>query len=456
MSGAPELALDQIGKVAEFQKHVRNYNAYALKAVSRNEPHLSLAQTMKKHAFAIATTFTTQILKRLRLAPHTYRPGDVTHYTEQSVMAMSDELFTRLYTESCSIDIEDPSQVYAILSSLEHVRQTPEEQSPLPALMRAEAAFRSKLCLLPQHAVTRCRPQELRDAFIKMVFTSANFETMKVDFQQCATWENVYQQLTYRASTASTWYSSAPAHKTTPNVSVTPTVSSSSPAQADKGAVKPQSKEQSDAYWREELVKLQRLVKHDPIILEHVATDKKKAKLLQKLRYRQALESSIRDDLAKERQQRDQRQQHSRDRSQEHRPQQPRDARDRSQENRQQYSRDVPRERSQERSFRPLGNDSFQREHNRDFRSSRDNSSERGQYSGTYSRQQDNSNQNRESKSFQRGSGREQHGDTRTDSRPMSAPPSPSRAPPASPRQGDGQGRDRNSSRSPSGRTGNK
>jgi hypothetical protein len=448
MSGAPEMALDQIGKVAEFQKHVRNYNAYALKAVSRNEPHLSLAQTMKKHAFAIATTFTTQILKRLRLAPHTYRPGDVTHYTEQSVMAMSDELFTRLYTESCSIDIEDPSQVYAILSSLEYVRQTPEEQSPMPALMRAEAAFRSKLCLLPQHAVTRCRPQELRDAFIRMVFTSANFETMKLDFQQCATWENVYQQLTYRASTASTWYNSAPTHKTTPEVSVTPSVSSSSPAAADKSAVKLHSKEQSDAYWRDELAKLQRSIKHDPIILEHVATDKKKAKLLQKLRYRQALESSIRDEVAKERQQREQRQQHSRERSQEYR---------------QQHSRDGPRERSQERSFRPLGNDNHQRErdyqqvqHNRDFRPSRDNSRERGHYGGTLPRQPDTSTQYREDKPFQRGSGREQHGDSRTDNRPMSAPPSPSRAAPTSPRHADGQARDRHSSRSPSGHPGNK
>ena len=100
---------------------------------------------------------------------------------------MSDDLFTRLYTESCSIAVEDPSQVYAILSKLEYARQTPEEDGPLPALMRAEAAFRSKLSLLPQHAVSRCRQQELRDAFIKMIFTETKFEVMKLDFQARST-----------------------------------------------------------------------------------------------------------------------------------------------------------------------------------------------------------------------------------------------------------------------------
>lgn len=303
MFGAPELALDQLGKVLEFQKHVRMYNAYAMKAKSRGEPCLTLAQTMKKHAFAIATAFTAQIIKRLRLAPHTHRAGDVIQYTPEMVVAMPDDLFTRLYTESCSIDIEDPSQVYGILSRLEHVRQTPEEDGPLPALMRAEAAFRSKLSLLPQHAVTRCRPQELRDAFIKMVFTSANFDTIKLDFQQCQTWEQVYQQLTYRASTSSTWYATAPRHKSTPEVSVTPTVSSSSPAHVDEAASKEQSKDQSDKYWKQELARLRKEVKHDKALLLEFDTDKKKAKFLQKLKFRQVLESDIRDQVSKQMQQ---------------------------------------------------------------------------------------------------------------------------------------------------------
>ncbi len=311
MSGAPELALDQLGKVLEFQKHVRTYNTYAMKAKSRGEPYLTLAQTMKKHAFAIATAFTAQNIKRLRLAPHTHRQGDVIQYTPEMVSAMPDDLFTRLYTESCSIDIEDPSQVYGILSRLEHVRQTPEEDGPLPALMRAEAAFRSKLSLLPQHAVTRCRPQELRDAFLKMVFTSANFDTIKLDFQQCQTWEQVYQQLTYRASTSSTWYNVAPKHKVTPEVSVTPNLSSSSPAPPAEGATKEQAKEQSDKYWKHELDRLRKSVKHDKALLQDLATDKKKAKFLQKLKYRQTLEADIRDQVAQQLQQGQR--QHSRD-----------------------------------------------------------------------------------------------------------------------------------------------
>jgi hypothetical protein len=300
MAGAPELAPDQLGKIAEFQKHVKTYNAYAMKAVSKGETHLSLAQTMAKHAFSMATSFTSQLMKRYRLAPHTFKPGDILEYTPRMVLAMSDDLFTRLYTESCSITIEDPSQVYSILSKLEYVRQTPEEDGPLPALMRAEAAFRAKLSLLPQHAVSRCRHQELRDAFIKMVFTEAKFEMMKLDFQQCATWENVYQQLTYRAGTASAWYTEAPRHKTTPEVSVSNTVSSSSPAR-DKPEDKNSEagKQASAAYWKDQLARLQKTMRYDPAILEDAHTDKRKAKILQKLRYRQTLEAEIRNQVSK-------------------------------------------------------------------------------------------------------------------------------------------------------------
>jgi hypothetical protein len=298
MAGAPELEPEQLGKVAEFQKHVKTYNAYAMKAVGKHETHLSLAQTMSKHAFSLATAFTSQLMKRYRLAPHTFTPGDTLEYTPRMVLAMSDELFTRLYMEMCSIAIEDPSQVYAILSRLDYVRQTPEESSPLPALMRAEAAFRAKLSLLPQHAASRCRPQELRDAFIRMIFTEAKFDTMKLDFQQCTTWEHVYQQLIYRAGTSSTWYTEAPNHKTTPEVSVSTNVSSSSPAKQDNGNPE-ESKQASAHYWRDLFHRLRRSMSFDPKILEGAETDKRKAKILQKLKFRQQVESEIRDQVSK-------------------------------------------------------------------------------------------------------------------------------------------------------------
>jgi hypothetical protein len=311
MAGAPELPADQLGKASEFQKHVKVYNAYAMKAVSKGETHLSLAQTMSKYAFALSTAFTSQNLKRYRLAPHTFKQGDSLQITPRMVMEMSDDLFNRLYTESCSITIEDPSQVYATLSKLEYIRKTPEEDGPLPALMRAEAAFRSKLALLPQHAVSRCRPQELRDAFIKMVFTEARFDTMKLDFQQCSSWEHVYQQLMYRVGSSSSWYSEIPGHKTTPEVSISSNVSSSSPAQPGaKAEDKTEAgKQASAAYWKDLFAKLQKGMRFDPAILEGATTDKRRAKILQKLKFRQTLESEIRDQFSKAYQQ----QQRSRD-----------------------------------------------------------------------------------------------------------------------------------------------
>lgn len=315
MSGAPELAPEQLGKIPEFQLHVKNYNAYALKAVARQEPHLSLAQTMRKHAFAIATTFTSQAIKRYRIAPQSFKQGDTVNYTVDDVLALSDEAFTRLYTECCSSSIEDPSQVHAILSQLEFVRQTQDEDGPLPALMRAEATFRTKLYLLPRHALERCRAQELRDAFIKMFFTPAKFETAKMDFQSCATWEQVYQQLAYRAGSASMWYADVPKHKSTPEVSVTPTVSSTSPATTGKSD---KSQKDSAAFWQHEFQRLQKSIKHDPTILDGVTDFKKKAKILQKLRFKQTIEAEIRDQLLATF--RRQQQHDTRDRSRERQP----------------------------------------------------------------------------------------------------------------------------------------
>jgi hypothetical protein len=203
------------------------------------------------------------------------------------------------------------------------------------------------LSLLPQHAVSRCRQQELRDAFIKMIFTETKFEVMKLDFQQCVSWEHVYQQMTYRAGSSSTWYTDAPKHKTTPDISVSPNVSSSSPAGAagtgDKAVSKEHSKEASEAYWKQELARLQRTVKHDASILQDVATDKKKAKLLQKLKYRQTLEAEIRDQV-NQALLRDKRRDHSRDNGRDH------------QQRQQRFHQDRPdyrssREQSQERTY---------------------------------------------------------------------------------------------------------
>ena len=98
-------------------------------------------------------------------------------------------------------------------------------------------------------------------------------------------------------------YCTAPRHKSTPEVSVTPTVSSSSPAHVDEAASKEQSKDQSDKYWKQELARLRKEVKHDKALLLELDTDKKKAKFLQKLKFRQVLESDIRDQVSKQMQQ---------------------------------------------------------------------------------------------------------------------------------------------------------
>jgi hypothetical protein len=179
-----------------------------------------------------------------------------------------------------------------------------------------------------------------------MIFTETKFDVMKLDFQQCVSWEHVYQQMTYRAGSSSTWYTDAPKHKTTPDISVSPDVSSSSPFGAksgDKAASKEHSKEASEAYWKQELARLQRTVKHDASMLHDVATDKKKAKLLQKLKYRQTLESEIRDQV-NQALLRDKRRDHSRDHSRDH------------QQRQQRFQQDRPdyrssREHSQERTY---------------------------------------------------------------------------------------------------------
>jgi len=298
MKGAPEMKEDDLGKIKEFQEHVKSFNQYALRAVGRHEPHVSLAQTMRKHSFSLASLFTAQAMKRYRLAPHSFRQGDITQYSPDTVLGLSDEEFTRLYTECCSMSIEDPSQVVTILASLQFTRRLPEDSSPASSLMRAEAVFRSRLKLLPEHAVARCRPQELRDAFIKLVFTEARFATSKLDFQHCNTWEQAYQEMIVRAGNSMQWYSDMPAHPTASEVQVSPNLSSTSPAPAAKDSVTGAAA--SAAYWKSKLASLLKSVSHDSAILDGLPNDKKKAKFLQKLDYRRQVENSIRDQLVSE------------------------------------------------------------------------------------------------------------------------------------------------------------
>jgi hypothetical protein len=187
----------------------------------------------------------------------------------------------------------------------------------------------------------------LRDAFIKMFFTIPKFDTMKMDFQTCATWEHVYQQLAYRAGSSTTWYSEVPRHKPTPDISVTPTVSSSSPAPTGKSS---KSVEESAAYWKKELQRLLKSVRHDPAILEDAPTDKRKVKILQKLKYKQALESEIREQVATayRQQQQQQTRDHSRDR---HVQQQLREySRERPHQQQSEYSRERNTQPTEERS----------------------------------------------------------------------------------------------------------
>jgi hypothetical protein len=123
------------------------------------------------------------------------------------------------------------------------------------------------------------------------------------------------------------WYSDVPRHKATPDVSVTPTVSSSSPAQPVKTK---QAADDSAAYWKRELQKLQKSMKYDASILEDAITDKRKVKILQKLKYRQALESEIREQVATA--YRQHQQQHAREQSRERQLSHFRSSRDSSRE----------------------------------------------------------------------------------------------------------------------------
>jgi len=305
MKGTPELLPDDIGRLDKFETHVKAYNAYAMEMTHKGKAHLSLAYTMIKYATSLATAFTAQTLKRYRMAPHTHRDGDLVYFTPQHVLALSDDDFTRLYTETCSVSVEDPSQVIHRLVGIQYVRQLPNEPSPMSSILRAEAAFRNALSLLPQHAVSQCHHMEIRDAFLKMVFSEQKWQYVKLDFQHCQTWEQVKDQLIHRAANSSGWYQHLPTSTTTPLIS-TPQ-SSTSPANmtsggsgAATGGQSSDNKDASNAYWKKQFDQLQSSVPHDPKILEGLITHKKMVKKLQQLKYRRELEADIRKQVQKE------------------------------------------------------------------------------------------------------------------------------------------------------------
>ena len=151
------------------------------------------------------------------------------------------------------------------------------------------------------------------------------------------------------------WYADVPKHKSTPDVSVTPTVSSTSPATAGKSD---KAQKDSTAFWQQELQRLQKSVKHDPAILDQVTDIRKKAKILQKLRFKQTMEAEIREQLltAFRRQQ----QQDTRERSRERQPE-----RDRHQDSFR-PSRESSRERRDPPRDRPYQDHGMQRNPHRD------------------------------------------------------------------------------------------
>jgi hypothetical protein len=195
MRGAPELAPEHIGNVTEFNKFLKLHAQYAASARDTGLTWQSVAGLLSRYADDLAIAFTAGAIKR----------GENTIYTTDSVLNLSDDVFEKLYVESCFPSVEFPSQVSEALESIAFLRQAPTELSPLPAMMRAAEAFRVELRLLPTHAVRLCTPENIMLSFFKLLF-GADAARKRMDLQQCTDWEQARAILIQRASMNPNWF----------------------------------------------------------------------------------------------------------------------------------------------------------------------------------------------------------------------------------------------------------
>jgi hypothetical protein len=195
MRGAPDLAPEDIGNVQKFNDFLKQHSQYAATARDQGQTWSTVAGLLSRYAEDLAIAFTACAMKR----------GDNTQYTTEQVLNLSDDMFEKLYVESCFPSVEYPSQVIENLESCPFRRQAPDESSPLHAVIRAAEAFRVRLRLLPTSALNECTEEGIMIAFFRLLFGD-EAKRRRLDFQQCNSWEEARTALIRRATNQPTWF----------------------------------------------------------------------------------------------------------------------------------------------------------------------------------------------------------------------------------------------------------
>jgi hypothetical protein len=232
MRGAPELAPEDIGNVHKFNQFLKAHASYAASARDQGQTWSSVAGLLARYAEDLAIAFSACALKR----------GEQRMYDTTAVLALSDDVFEKLYVESCCPSVEYASQVIAALEQTAFQRQQPSEASPLPAVMRAAEAFRVQLRLLPTHAVIQCTQDNVRDAFFTLLFGD-DAKRKRMDFSFCGTWEQARTALIQRATVQASWFGESlrDTKAASDSRAAPPAPASSSSSHSDSSTAKPLS-----------------------------------------------------------------------------------------------------------------------------------------------------------------------------------------------------------------------
>jgi hypothetical protein len=195
MRGAPDLAPEDIGNVHKFNEFLKQYSQYAATARDQGSTWSTVAGLLSRYAEDLAIAFTACAMKR----------GERVVYTTDAVLQLSDAQFEKLYVEACFPSVEFPSQVLEALETTLFRRQHTDEANPLHPVMRAAEAFRVQLRLLPALAVQQCSEEGIMNAFFRLLFGD-EAKRRRMDFQQCATWEQARTALITRATVHPSWF----------------------------------------------------------------------------------------------------------------------------------------------------------------------------------------------------------------------------------------------------------
>jgi hypothetical protein len=205
MSGCPQIARQDLMNYEKFEKLESAYADYCDRCATWKRTCQPFAACFHKHLPDVVAALNS-LLSRNAAARDRFK-GLLEHHrfkvSEDHLLHMATRDLTDLYRELVTTKQTLASELIHTLQRTTFQRTSTKDidVSSLTALViQASSAFREQLVAMPSQTISKCSSQQIRDAFLKMIFgvDEQNF----ADFSQCRTWEDAVSAMLDMDSTA--------------------------------------------------------------------------------------------------------------------------------------------------------------------------------------------------------------------------------------------------------------